>query len=387
MFHTLSGGRPTRVIVNLDALRHNLAVVRALAPGAAVCGVVKADAYGHGAVPVSRALADEGIDWLAVATVQEGMELREAGITTPILAMFGAYETGYRELINYELTPNLWRPHQLEQYAAAAKGAPVSFHVEIDTGMRRVGLRLEHLPEFLNTLARFPNLHLQGAYTHFANADLGDLEFGRIQQQRFNDALALLQSRRIQLRWIHAANSAATINFPAGHGSLVRPGLLLYGLDPRPPQSEGFPYPALRPAMSWTTTIINVQAVPKGERVSYGGSWAAPRDSVVAAIPVGYADGYPRRLSNRAQVLVRGHRAPIAGTVCMDVALVDVTHIPQVAVGDEVVLLGRQNAEAVTAYELAHWADTIPYEIVCGVSARVERCHVKQSASSLQAVS
>src|SRR5690606_13498012 len=150
-------------------------------PKAAVCGVVKADAYGHGAVPVGRALAEEGIDWLAVATVQEGIELREAGITTPILAMFGAYETGYQELISHGLVPNLWRPRQLEQYAAAAQGAPVSFHVEIDTGMRRVGLRPEHLPELLTTLARFPNLRLDGAYTHFANADLGDLEFGRIQ--------------------------------------------------------------------------------------------------------------------------------------------------------------------------------------------------------------
>jgi alanine racemase len=361
--------RPTTVTVDLAALRHNLAVIRRLAPGIAVCAVVKADAYGHGLEPVARSLADAGIDWLAVALIEEGVTSRRAGIKTPILVLGAALAGGFEELVAQDLTPALFRAEHLEALARAARHRRYPFHLKLDTGMSRLGLPLCELPSFLESLAHHPELELDGVLTHFANADLADRELNARQLQLFREGLALVRSRGHTPRWHHIANSAAVISYPEAREGLLRPGLMIYGLRPLECAVD------LQPAMRWTTRAVHLKTVRPGTRVSYGGRWTAQRDSRIATLPVGYADGYPRALTGKAEVLVRGRRAPVVGTICMDLCMVDVTDVRGVEIGDEVVLMGTQGQESITAHDLARWAGTIPYEIVCGVGPRVPRVY------------
>lgn len=364
--------RPTSVTVDLSAIQHNLHVVRRLAPGRAICGLVKADAYGHGLLPVAWTLAQAGVDFLAVALVEEGVALRQSGIETPILVLGGALTGGFDTIVAERLTPVIFRTDHLDELAGAAGSGLVDFHLKIDTGMARLGLQVAEIESFVGHLKEFPSLRLAGALTHFANADLADRSFNRAQLERFLAAIALLDKLGRAPRWVHLANSAAVMSFPEAHQVLVRPGLMLYGLDPlTPPSGE-----RLLPAMRWTTRPVHIKEVDAGTRVSYGGRWVAPRRSRIATLPLGYGDGYPRLLGNRAQVLIRGRRVPIVGSICMDLCLVDVTDLPDLRLDEEVVLLGAQGDECITAAELAGLAETISYEIVCGVAARVPRHYV-----------
>jgi alanine racemase len=370
-----SGIRPTQVAVDLAAVRHNVAAIRARAPGQALCGVVKANAYGHGLVTVGRALARAGVDWLGVALVEEGVLLREAGVTTPILVLGAALAGGYDEIVAHRLTPAIFRADQLEGLARAARDGRAGFHLKIDTGMARLGIAPSEIEAFVDAAARYPSLSIEGVLTHLANADLEDTETNARQVARFEDALVRLRRRGITPRLVHVANSAGVLTCKEAHTGLVRPGLMLYGLTPLGPRGA----PELVPAMRWTTRPVQVKTVPKGTHVSYGGRFTATRDTRLATLPVGYADGYPRALGNVAQVLIRGHRAPVVGSVCMDLCMIDVTDVAGVTPDDEVVLMGAQDGAAVTAYELAGWAGTIPYEIVCGVERRVPRVYANEA--------
>ncbi len=375
--------RPTEAIVDLAAIAHNyrLAVELGGRPGVAV---VKADAYGHGAVPVARALAAAGVPWLGVALVEEGLELRAANVQLPILVLAGAFDDSWDELLRRRLTPVLTSPAQVAALGAAARALRVraEAHLELDTGMARLGAAPGELPALLAALRAAPEVALTGLCTHFAGADTADDEGSARQVRLFQEAAGALSAAG-HSPLLHATNSAATLRMPGVRQQLSRPGIMLYGY-----LSYGaeLPVPAgardaaarLRPALSWRTSVIHLKEVPSGTRVSYGGHWTAPRPSRIATLPVGYADGYDRRLSGRpgygsAEVLVRGRRAPVVGTVCMDLLMVDVTEVPGAALGDEVVLLGAQGAERIDADELARRAGTISYEILCGVSRRVPR--------------
>lgn len=370
--------RPTRAEIDLSAVAHNLAVVRQLAAPAGVLAVVKANAYGHGAGLVARALEQAGVDMLAVALVEEGMELRNAGVRAPILVLGGAYEGGYDALVEHALVPVVFREDHLEGLArvARARRQRVRVHLKVDTGMARIGVMPEQLGAFLSAARRFPEIELEGLASHLANADVTESALNRAQLAAFIRAYEQVKAAGYAPRWRHLSNSAAVVGLPEAKDpslfNLVRPGLLLYGHAP----AEHLAHGALRPVLSWKTAVSHLKTVPKGTAVSYGSIWTAERTSRIATLPVGYADGYDRIFSSRSQVLIRGRRAPIVGRVCMDMCMADVTDIPDVALHDEVVLLGAQGTAHVDATELARLADTIPYEILCGIGARVPRVGV-----------
>lgn len=368
--------RPTHARVDLDALVHNAGVARARlgegedAPGL-LC-VVKADAYGHGAVPVSLALdaaADElGLAWFGVALVEEGIALREAGITRPILVLGGAYEGGWDALVTHGLTPTLFRAEHFPAFAAA--GGTVA-HLKLDTGMGRIGALPGELDEVLEA-ARTAGVGIDGVLSHFANADLADDGETDAQFERFAAGVARVRNAGFEPSFVHLANSAATLARAkdlAAH-TLVRPGLMLYGYRP-----ADWIDADLKPVLTWATAVTHLKTVPPGFKVSYGQTWAAPRQSVIATLPVGYADGYDRHLSGGTPVLVRGQRAPIVGRVCMDMCLVDVTDVPGVQVGDEVLLLGGTGPDRVDADLLAERLGTISYEVLCAIGSRVPRVY------------
>jgi len=367
--------RPTRAEISLSSLQANFRAVKELAGAAEVLCVVKANAYGHGAVLVARALVEAGARFLAVALVEEGLELRNAGIRSDILVLGGSYDGGYDALVDAALIPTVFRREHLVRYAAAARaaGAKVKAHLKIDTGMGRIGVLPAELGAFLDEAKRFPEVELDGVLSHLANADVQGAPQNAAQLELFRRAIATIEEHGHRPRWRHVTNSAALLGIPDAGAplvNLVRPGLMLYGLAPA---SWLDSRAKLSPVLSWKTAITHLKQVPAGAAVSYGSTWVAPRESVVATLPVGYADGYTRLYSSRAQVLVRGKRAPIIGRVCMDMCMADVTDVPGAELGDEVVLLGAQGDEQVTAQELADLSGTITYEVLCGVGARVPR--------------
>jgi alanine racemase len=372
--------RPTRADVNLEALRHNLRVVKRHAGGASVWAVLKADAYGHGAPAVARTL-ERGLsrlDGFCVALLEEAVELREAGIVAPILVMGGHYGNSHDEVLERGLLPVV---HDMGQVAAFARivrsGAvlgPVGVHLKIDTGMARLGVTLEELPEVATRLGDFPEVRIQGLMTHLACADAPGDDETREQLRRFDEATALLARHGVRPAVRHAASSAALLR-SLGTLDIVRPGLALFGVSPC---AGGEPLTReLRGVMRVRTEVVALRDVAEGAPVGYGGTWRAPRRSRIATLPVGYADGLSRRLSNRGHVLVRGRRAPIVGAVSMDMAMVDVTDIPGASLRDEVVLLGAQEGPlgkgAIGADEIAAHADTIAWEVLTSVSRRVPR--------------
>lgn len=372
--------RPTRAEIDLAALRDNVQAVRSLAPRAGVLAVVKANAYGHGAVQVALVLEPLEVELLGVALVEEGMELRNAGVRKPILVLGGAYEGGYDLMVEAELTPTIFRFEHLRQLseAAARQGRTVKAHVKLDTGMGRIGLLAEELAPFIEALQRTPNVVVDGLLSHFANADLADAELTLKQIQRFKDALALLRQHGIDPKFRHLSNSAGVLDRPEVRDgldlNLVRPGIMLYGLSPATWLKDNV---ALRPVLSWKTALTHLKRVPRGTPVSYGSTWVAQRDSLIGTLPIGYADGFSRDYSSKGEALIHGRRVKIAGRVCMDMCMLDLTDVPNAAVGDEVVLIGRQGSDRITAEELAALAGTIHYEVLCAVGARVPRVAVE----------
>jgi alanine racemase len=362
--------RETWAEVDLGAIAHN---VRVLKPEAAdLMAVVKADGYGHGAVPVANAALEAGAAWLGVALVEEGLELRDSGIDAPILVLSELPPGSESAAIAARLTPSLYTREGTDRLAAAAArdGRPVSVHIKIDTGMHRVGVHpVEEAVAFVDR-ATSKGLGVEAVWTHFASAEDDDVAT-KEQLARFLESVDALRVAGHTPRLLHAANSAATILYPQAHFDLVRTGVAMYGVEPAPGIG---PQAGLRPAMTWHTRVTMVKRLREGERVSYGLTYRLERDATVATIPVGYADGYPRSASSRADVLIGGRRCRVAGTVTMDQTVVDCGDL-EVRPGDGAVLLGRQGSEEILAEELAERAGTIGYEIVTRVGTRVPREH------------
>ena len=365
--------RPTRAVVNLARIRHNLQALRSCVAGnVRQMAVVKADAYGHGAVPVARSALASGAEWLGVATVAEGLELRGAGITAPVLVLGPIPEEDAEDALRHDLAVTVCRPAgaMILAQRATARGMRALVHVKVDTGMGRLGVGADEAVEFISWAAGQPGLELQGVFSHFASADETDLAFARLQLQRFVGILAALEQRGISVPLRHMANSAATLVLPESHLDLVRNGIAIYGLYPSPEISRTV---ELKPALRWETAICHLKTVPPDTPLSYGGTFRTSRESRIATLPVGYADGYPRLLSNCGRVVVRGHLAPVVGRVCMDMILADVTDIPAVACGDPVLLIGRTGAAEVSADDIASLCGTINYEVTCAIGKRVPR--------------
>ncbi|HEX7176811.1 MAG TPA: alanine racemase [Pyrinomonadaceae bacterium] len=377
--YNFEGRRPTWAEVDLDALASNYRVVRRhVGAGVKVLAVVKADAYGHGAAECARRLEAEGADWFGVASPEEGVELRRAGVTRPVLSFGGFWEGQAETCIGERLAPAVYR---LDMAAALDEAARVSgvvadVHVKIDTGMGRLGVRYEGAAEFAAKLAGFKNIRVDGLLTHFAVADEPErLCFTDDQVKRFRDALEAFRAHGHRPAHEHMANSAATFAHQQTWGNMVRPGGVLYGLwrDVLPAGSRD---PGLRPVMSVRSRVTLLKRVRRGETLGYGCTFEASRDMMVATLPIGYHDGYMRALSNRGRVIVRGTYAPVVGRVSMDLTLIEVTDVAGAAEGDVVTLLGTDGALGVPAEDLAQTAGTISYEVTCGVSGRVPRLHV-----------
>ncbi len=369
--------RPTRVEIDLEAIAGNVALACKLAgPRTAVMAVVKADAYGHGAVPVARAALASGATRLAVAIPEEAIPLRAAGIHCPILVLGPIHGEQAELTVSHRLDQCVSDFSQAEPLdrAARAIGGSVPVHLKVDTGMGRVGVTPKEAPRLAAAIRGLSTLRLAGIMTHFAEADAADPSFTREQLGRFGEAIDLLRASGIPVPARHVANSAALLGCPEARLDLVRPGIMLYGCDPRVGWRPADP--ALRPALSFRTRISQLKDLSAGRSVSYGRTFVAPRDMRIATLPVGYADGLARALSNRGQALVRGQRVPIVGRICMDMTMVDVTGVAGVRAGDEVVLIGRQDSEAITAEEIAGVQGTISYEVLCQISGRVPRVYL-----------
>ena len=367
--------RPTWAEVDLDAIAANVAALKTQAAAPRLMAVVKADGYGHGLVPSARAALAGGADWLAVALVEEGEALRNAGIEAPLLVLTEAPPDAVGRLLDADLTPTVYTPAfvaALDAAALARGSQPVAVHLKLDTGMRRVGVPQADWEDALRRVHAARGLRLQAIWSHFAVADQPDHPFIAAQAVEFARGLELARSVGVTYELAHLCNSAGTLHLHEHHYDIVRPGLATYGLEPAPGLAGSTP---LRPALSWWTRLSMVKHLVAGESVSYGLRWTAGTDTVLGTVPAGYADGVVRALSNRGQVVVRGQRIPIAGTVCMDQFLVDGGRLPLVT-GDDVCLLGRQGDAMVTADDWAGWLDTINYEIVCGIGKRVPRVYV-----------
>ncbi len=370
----------TWVEIDLDALTHNIEEVRSRIGGALrVMLVVKADAYGHGAVEVARAAVEGGVDMLGVATLHEGIELRQAGVDAPILILSPPMENETAGVVEYDLSctiPSLSIARALSR-ASAATGKTATVHVEVDTGMGRSGVLLDEAMPFVAAVAKLPGLALEGIFTHFPSSD-EDLEFTRGQVDRFRELLSRLERKGVDAPLRHAANSGAVLGVPSSLETplnMVRPGIVVYGLRPHAPMADDMD---LRPVMGFKSSIAQVRDLPEGHPVSYGRTYTTPRPMRVAVVPVGYGHGYSWRLSNAGEVLIRGRRAPIIGRVTMDVTMVDVDALPEVEVGDEVVLFGKQGDEEITVDEVAGRVGTINYEVICGIGKRVTRVYVRR---------
>jgi alanine racemase len=367
--------RPTAALIDLDALTHNFREMHRRAEGRKILAVVKAQAYGHGAVKTAKHLLGLGADTLGVALLEEGRELREAGIDASILVMGAVVPSQAKALVGLRLTPVVYTravARALSNAASALK-TQIPVHVKIDTGMGRVGITPEAAPAFIQELLDLEGIIVQGLMTHFADADLRDKQFASKQMSRFEALLKELDAKGVAIPLRHAANSAALLDYQQALFTMVRPGLMLYGYNPL----EGKPAGAdLRPVLSLVTRIAFFKKVPAGIPISYGRTFVTKRESLIATIPIGYADGYSRGLSNKAEALVRGVRARVAGRVCMDMCMLDVTDVPGVCEGDEVVLIGKQGNERITADDIAVKTGTIAYEVLCDIGSRVPRVYI-----------
>jgi len=369
---------PAWAEINLGAVAQNMQEIRRVtAPTAGILAVVKANAYGHGAVEVSKVALASGASWLGVARVSEGVELREAGIDAPVLVLGYLTPDQYSEAIRYQLTQAVYTLDMgiALSEVAAKLGTRAKVHIKVDTGMGRLGwYDSSQLVQDVLKLARQPNLELEGIFTHFAAADEKDKSYTLQQLHKFTEIIEKLRQNGLEFPLRHAANSAAIMELPATHLDLVRAGIILYGLYPS--QEVDRSKISLTPVMSLKARVAYVKKVPAGFKVSYGCTYETSRDTVIATISIGYADGYTRLLSSRGEVLLNGRRAPVIGRICMDQLMVDVSNIPDVKIGDEAVLIGRQMGEEISADEIAAALGTINYEVTCMVNHRVPRVFI-----------
>ena len=365
----------TRVKIDLDAIASNMDAIREKA-GVPVMAVVKADAYGHGAVQVARLLQDK-CAFFCVSSILEAMELRQAGLSTPILILGHTPADAFPTAIREGIRPTIYR---MEDALALSKAAqflelPARFHFAVDTGMSRIGFQVtEEEADVCAKIAALPGLYPEGLFSHFATADCADLSRAEAQAQRFAEFDEMLRVRGVKIPIRHLNNSAGLMNFATPY-EMVRSGIITYGMYPSDEVDPGLL--ALRPALQWLSRVTHVKTLPAGREISYGGTYVTKSDTVVATIPVGYADGYRRNLSGKFYVLIRGQKAPILGRICMDQMMVDVTHIPGAAVGDQVTLVGSDGGETIAMEEISAQADSFNYEFVCGISRRVPRQYVQ----------
>ncbi len=368
----LHPGRPTWVEVDLSAIAHNVRRLRDIVgPGVDIMAVLKADGYGHGAVKVAHTALSSGARMAGVACVSEGIALRQAGITAPVLVLGYTPAWQAREALLNDITVTVFSVNVARALSKVAGELDrrARVHIKVDTGMGRLGLLPHQVSGFMREIADLPHLEIEGIFTHFSVAD-SDPDYTRWQLARFREVLDELRRMGFTFRYIHAANSAALLTLPESRFNLVRAGIALYGLNPSPQT----PLPSdFRPALTFKTQVAQVKTLPPGSYVSYGNTYRTKDYERIAVIPVGYADGFRRAPRHWGEVLVRGQRAPIVGRVCMDQTMINVTHIPHVEQGDEVVLIGRQGEEEITADEVAERLGTINYEVVSEILARVPR--------------
>ena len=377
--------RPTWAEVSLGTLRQNFrAVQQHIGAAVQVCAIVKADAYGHGAVECSRALEQEGARWFGVTSLDEAIPLRENGIRGRILLMTGFWRGEEEEIVRLELTPTVWETGQIELFEKAATTLGVakhSIHLKVDTGMGRLGVAPEDLPQICSALKSASHLVLEGLSTHLASSEVLDEPSVAAQLKTFAEVRDLLRKQGFNPPLIHAANTGAVISRPESWNTMVRPGIALYGYYlPFERAGREVSGSALRlkvkPVLTWKTRILSLRDMRANQALGYGGIYVTKAPARIAVLPVGYADGLNRRLSSQGRVIVGEHYAPIVGRISMDLTLADVTGLPGVSVGDEVVLLGATDGLSVDAREHASLSETVPYEILCGISKRVPRRHL-----------
>ncbi len=375
--------RPNWAEISLSALTENYRVIaRHLGPGITPCCVIKCDAYGHGVIECARALEEAGAVWLGVTSTEEGIAVREAGVKLPILVMTGFWCGEEEALLRHDLTPAIATVEHIEalEHTAATLGLTrkIPVHLKVDTGMSRLGVSLDDLPALAARIAASPVVELHGVFSHLSESEVLDSPVAIKQRADFERAIELLAAAGLHPRYRHLANTAATVARPETWNNMVRPGLALYGynLQCEGPGAAAAALP-VRPVLTWKTRIVALRDIAPGTAVGYNQRWHAQRPTRLAVIPVGYGDGFNRHLSNRGQVILRDHYAPIAGNVSMDLTMIDVTNIPEAAIGDEVLLIGRSPHCSVGADDQARLAGTIVYEILCGLSPRVPRVYVE----------
>ena len=370
MLMNARGGRVWAEI-SLDRLINNYRIVRKSTGNARIMAAIKADAYGHGAIEVAHALEAEGIYMFGVAGVEEGIELRDAGIKTKILVLSPILYDQIDDLLDHDIIPTVSELgfFKVLDERLKERGTPGLVHIEVDTGMTRTGFSIDEAADALGTIHASPRITIDGIFSHFPLAD-ADGAFTKEQIERFNGLISAMKTRGVEFGSIHLANSAGIFRWPQSHYDLVRPGIALYGLKSSPKISYDSDF---RPVMKLMSRVVNMRVVEAGTPISYGHTYRTKRRGKIATVSVGYGDGYPRLLSNKGEVLIRSKRAPIVGTVCMDLIMVDVTDLPDVTVGDVVTLFGEDGDQEITVEECAAKADTIVYEITSGIGPRVAR--------------
>src|SRR6056297_1477928 len=367
--------RPVWAEVNLDHIKFNLnQVIKNVPEETMVMAVVKADAYGHGVLPVAHAAVEAGADRLAVALPEECRKLREADFELPIQILGEVLSKQVSILVENDLIPTISKLETVEQLDELAnkKGITKKVHVKVDTGMGRIGVFPDNALDFIKEVMSFENIKVEGLMTHFAKADEEDKDYTYNQWDQFQMVIDRLEEENIDIPIKQAANSATIIDLPHMALNMVRPGIMMYGLRPSHEVDQDF---KLKPALSWKAQIVYLKEVPPGTGISYGATYITKKKAKIATIPMGYADGYARLLSNKGEVLINGQRAPIRGRVCMDQFMVDVAHIDDVKIGDEVVLIGKQGDAEFSATEMADLIGTINYEITCDITKRVPRIY------------
>jgi alanine racemase len=372
--------RPTWAEVSLPTLRQNFRTIRDhVAPEVTVCAVVKAHAYGHGAVECARALEQEGAKWFGVTSTDEGLALRDGGITGRVLLMTGFWRGDEDSVLENDLTPAVWQREHIERLERAAERLrkdSVRVHLKVDTGMARLGASFEELPQLLGMLRAAKHVKVEGLFSHLASAEVVGSPQVDEQMARFERAVALVKESSLVPAYLHIANTSAIATRPKSWMNFVRPGIALYGYQlPSAAEGKSFDLP-VHPVLSWKTRIFSLRDVRAGQAIGYGGAYVTRAAARIAALPVGYADGLSRHLSSRGRVIVRDQYAPIVGNVSMDITLVDITAIPNAEIGSEVIILGQSEHCSVTAADHARLAGTIPYEILCNISKRVPRQYV-----------
>ncbi|MBN1903006.1 alanine racemase [Candidatus Sumerlaeota bacterium] len=368
--------RPTVALVSLSAVRDNIKAIREkIGQDCRVMAVVKADAYGHGMIPVAKSALEAGAAWLGIATVDEAVSLRESGFRAPVLLLGPSFPEDAETLVSHDISVALGAFDVARALGKAGlklhKKALV--HLKVDTGMGRFGFWWKDLASRLSDLKKIRGIHLQGCFTHFAVSDIADFSYTRWQISNFRQFLAAAQKEKVSFDIVHAANSGAILQHPDSWFDLVRAGVMIYGMLP---DKETTPSISIKPVMTLKTKLVQIHERPKGRFLSYGCAFQTRRKSRIGILPIGYGDGFSRRLSNRGEVIIRGCRAPIVGRVCMDQVLVDVTDIPAASIGDDVLLWGQNGNDTLKVEEVASWMDTITYEVTCALGKRVPRIYM-----------